>query len=591
MAEEYIVTLRQEAANLKKSIGKTQDRIRKADSPGVKKSLVSQETSAKKQLYKIEEKIASTQEKSGQRQKSTLKDNSRLEEKMFTLEQRRIGHGLRQVDINKDNYNLVKRRTEQENANLNAIRRQRGENTARAMNYLSILFAAQGLSAALKGMAKSSMQAYKTITKGSDGANNSLSALEANATFVRFAFGQAIADAIAPFMDQIAQGAERISDMLAEHGDWIVLAGAIGVAAAAVGLLLAQWNLLAASMKNLPLTTLIGKAGAKTAGAGAITGSVVGPAAALKPKPAIIPAPIWDKYRQGIFKIKQFTKTTLPQGFVAAKGGIVKALGSISTYLSGSIMASTLALAAAFIGIGWATNKWNDNIEKSVAKWGILGDIINIVSDTFAIFFNFVRTGFNVLVRGTIEFFKRRFEAIGNTVQKVLDFVNKIFNTDFKLPSLDNVVESFENARQKSDEVADSWGRSNKEALGFDLDEPKRKLDNYETSMSNVNEGTIAQIEEMNKLNGVSSVNNEELTNQIESMDTLQQQQQIDLENRPTITENISAEAEAHRDNATAIRDEAEATRDLMEAKGAEVDRAKEDLDEAMDQYNATATG
>ena len=119
------------------------------------------------------------------------------------------------------------------------------------MNYLSIMFFGQMLQKSFTRLMTTGTQSFMKIVDETNEAKQGMSALGAAAEFVRFSIGQALAEALAPYIPKIIEIAELTSDWIQKNQG--LVATIIG-AGALVGGVMALWGttkLLIVSITNL----------------------------------------------------------------------------------------------------------------------------------------------------------------------------------------------------------------------------------------------------------------------------------------------------------------------------------------------------
>lgn len=323
----------------------------------------------------------------------------------------------------------------------NYMSKRVGMTTRNAMNYLSLLFIGQAVSKMFAGLRNNAVAAYTELTKGSGTANGSLMALQATIKYIQFSMGAAIADFIAPWMDEIAYFAETLSDFISEHGNVVVTFMAAGTLLGFLSEAVAQIALLSASVINIKVISNINSMLAS--GTAAAAGNTAGAAAGKGWLSGLIP---WFKTTTG--NMYSNLLTFVDDGIVA-----FRQLGLRGILGAGGLATAIVSLA---LLVGWFANKFNTQIEAVTGKMGYFGDIINIVLDILGIAFNFLVIGLKTvtnLLAGIGSYLKdmilAQIESVYNGVTWIIEAVSKLEFPEFG-DALASVESSIENIRADS---------------------------------------------------------------------------------------------------------------------------------------------
>jgi len=98
------------------------------------------------------------------------------------------------------------------------------------MSALSIMFFGMAIQRLFMGLIKMGVGTFKELTKGNTEASSAISHLEANFQLLKFTIGDAIMEALMPFMDDIVKMVTKVSDWITENKKlvgWIVIVGTV----------------------------------------------------------------------------------------------------------------------------------------------------------------------------------------------------------------------------------------------------------------------------------------------------------------------------------------------------------------------------
>jgi len=232
-----------------------------------------------------------------------------------------------------------------------------GNTTRMAMNFLSVMFIGQAITKMFKGLYQRATASFNELTKGTDGANKGLTMLQANIKFVQFSLGNALSEALMPYMDTITYVAETVSDFFSKNPKLTLKAVFGGIALGTLMSIVGQVVLFVASMRNIATMTSLARK-VKTF-IDAINGVDTTKTAALSNLGTSLATwatrglGIGLTIFAGIKSVKAFKQGDILKGIVYGIAGLMGAGAVVASFTGASLTAFTLPIivsALVFIG-------------------------------------------------------------------------------------------------------------------------------------------------------------------------------------------------------------------------------------------------